>query len=131
MYLGRIVEIASTDSLFARPLHPYTRSLMAAIPRPDPHRRGGRVLAGGDVPSPMDPPPGCHFHTRCAFADDRCRREDPVLREVAAGHSSACHYAEALPPMAEVVDAHVMPPAAARRMAMYAERRANITATAG
>ncbi len=131
MYLGRIVEIASKDALFARPLHPYTRTLLAAIPRPDPHRRGTRQLPGGDVPSPMDPPPGCHFHTRCMYATERCRAEDPVLRQIAPGHEAACHYAEQLPPMEEAAAAHVAPPAAAARMALYAERRVKVAAVAG
>jgi oligopeptide/dipeptide ABC transporter ATP-binding protein len=131
MYLGRIVEIAPEEALFARPLHPYTRTLLAAIPRPDPHRRGVRNLPGGDVPSPMDPPPGCHFHTRCSFATERCRAEDPALRMIAPGHSAACHYAEELPPMEEAAAGHVAPPAAAARMALYAERRVKVAAVAG
>ncbi len=131
MYLGRIVEIAPKDALFARPLHPYTRTLLAAIPRPDPHRRGAKQVAGGDVPSPMDPPPGCHFHTRCPFATERCRAEDPALRVLAPGHSAACHYAEELPAMAEAAAGHVTPPAAAARMALYAERRVKVAAVAG
>ncbi len=131
MYLGRIVEIASKDALFARPLHPYTRTLLAAIPRPDPHRRGARQLPGGDVPSPMDPPAGCHFHTRCGFATDRCRTEDPALRTIAPGHAAACHYAEELPAMAAADAGHVAPPAAARRMALYAERRVKVSSVAG
>ena len=80
MYLGKIVEVASKEALFANPRHPYTRTLLVAIPRPDPRRRGGRQLPGGDVPSPMDPPPGCRFNTRCSFATDKCRVEEPPLR---------------------------------------------------
>jgi peptide/nickel transport system ATP-binding protein len=91
MYLGQIVEIARTDELFADPRHPYTRTLLAAIPRPDPHRERARDVAQGDVPSPMDPPMGCRFHTRCPFAFDRCRTEEPLLREISPGQVSACH----------------------------------------
>ena len=136
MYLGRIVEIASKDALFARPLHPYTRTLLAAIPRPDPHRKTARQIPGGDVPSPMDPPTGCHFHTRCTFATELCRRESPVLRTPAvgglvAGHLSACHHTETLPDAADMVAGHATAPNAARRLALYAERRAAQTATPG
>jgi oligopeptide transport system ATP-binding protein len=130
MYLGRIVELASKDALFARPLHPYTRTLLSAIPRPDPHRHTARQIPGGDVPSPMNPPPGCHFHTRCPFVIDRCRSEDPVLGEVTPGQFAACHRAHELPPAAEAEAAHAMPPLAARRLALYAQRRAAAAAAA-
>ncbi len=124
MYLGRIVEVGPRDQVFANPRHPYTRVLLSAIPRPDPHRRLARQLPGGDVPSPSNIPPGCRFHTRCLFAVDRCRTEDPMLRPIEPYHLSACHLAEGLPP-ADVMDAvHVAAPAAARRLALYAERRA-------
>ena len=82
MYLGQIVEIAPKDVLFSEPRHPYTRTLMTAIPRPDPHRHGARQLPGGDVPSPMNPPSGCRFHTRCPFVIDRCRDGDAAAAEV-------------------------------------------------
>ena len=136
MYLGRIVEEAPKDALFARPLHPYTRALLSAIPRPDPHRRGGHQIPKGDVPSPMNPPPGCHFNTRCPFATDICRTEDPPLRAPAipglpAGHIAACHHSESLPPVAVEEEAQPMAPAAARRLALYAERRGKMAATAG
>ncbi len=130
MYLGRIVEIASKDALFARPLHPYTRTLLAAIPRPDPHRETARQIAGGDVPSPMNPPPGCHFHTRCPYATEKCRIDDPVLRTVADGHSAACHYAGELPPMSALDDVHPPTEAARTRLALYAERRAKVATAA-
>ncbi|HTW71224.1 MAG TPA: dipeptide ABC transporter ATP-binding protein [Acetobacteraceae bacterium] len=123
MYLGQIVELASKDSLFADPRHPYTRTLLAAIPRPDPHRDRDRIVAGGDVPSPMHPPDGCRFHTRCPFVIDRCRTEMPALASWADGHLTACHRAAELPAMDETAASHVAP-AAARRLALYARRRA-------
>ncbi|MGH7103857.1 MAG: ABC transporter ATP-binding protein [Acetobacteraceae bacterium] len=90
MYLGRIVEYAEKRALFAEPLHPYTQALLAAIPVPDPRRRGGRMVPIGDLPSAAHPPRGCRFHTRCPFAFDRCRISDPPLREIRPGHSAAC-----------------------------------------
>jgi oligopeptide/dipeptide ABC transporter ATP-binding protein len=93
MYLGRIVELASSDALHARPQHPYTEALLSAVPAPDPTRRRQRIELRGDVPSPLDPPPGCPFHPRCPKAAERCARETPALREVAPGHLSACHFA--------------------------------------
>jgi oligopeptide transport system ATP-binding protein len=122
MYLGRIVETASRDELFNNPLHPYSRALLAAIPRPDPGARLGRQVPGGDVPSPLDPPPGCHFHTRCPFVIERCRTESPALRAITPGHLSACHRAEELPPMQQT-SARAMAPAASQRLALYAARR--------
>ena len=124
MYLGRIVEIGPKDALFADPRHPYTRALLAAIPRPDPHRKLAPHAQGGDVPSPANVPPGCRFHTRCPFVIDRCRVEDPQLRAIGQGHFAACHRAEELPPAASLAEPHPAPPRAARRMALYAERRA-------
>ena len=122
MYLGRIVETASRDALFERPLHPYTRALLSAIPRPDPSQKLARQVPGGDVPSPLNPPPGCHFHTRCPFVVDRCRIEAPPLRDVAPGHLSACHRADELP-LFEAATSRPMAANAARRLALYAERR--------
>jgi peptide/nickel transport system ATP-binding protein/oligopeptide transport system ATP-binding protein len=91
MYLGRIVELADKRALFARPLHPYTEALLAAAPAPDPTRRKrARVILQGDLPSPMRPPSGCRFHTRCAYALPECRVTDPPLLEVAPGHHVAC-----------------------------------------
>jgi oligopeptide/dipeptide ABC transporter ATP-binding protein len=90
MYLGRIVEIASKEELFARPLHPYTRALLAAAPIPSPRAKKERIVLEGDVPSPISPPRGCHFHTRCPFAFDRCRKEEPRLRD-AGGRWFSCH----------------------------------------
>ena len=91
MYLGRLVEYADKASLFANPRHPYTEALLAAVPRPDPTLSRVRPHVVGDVPSPINPPPGCHFHPRCPIAEARCRVEKPVLRDVAPGHQVACH----------------------------------------
>ncbi len=91
MYLGRIVELSTRERIFSRPLHPYTEALMAAAPIADPRARRERLVIEGDVPSPMNPPPGCHFHTRCPYAVARCRSEDPPLQEVVPGHVVACH----------------------------------------
>ena len=129
MYLGRIVEIGPKDDVFANPRHPYTRVLLSAIPRPDPHRKLARSAAGGetpsgDVPSPANVPPGCRFHTRCSFVIDRCRVEDPALHGIEPGHLSACHRAEELPAAAAMEAVQAATPAAARRLALYAERRA-------
>lgn len=93
MYLGRIVELATADELYNRPQHPYTEALLNAIPRPDPSQKRPAPLSG-EIPSPVDPPSGCHFHPRCPYADDRCRREAPVLCEANPGHLVACHHAD-------------------------------------
>jgi len=90
MYLGRIVESAPTAALFANPNHPYTRALLAEIPRLRQRRRDFKPISG-EIPSPMDPPPGCHFHPRCPHAMAHCRVEVPVYREIAPGHGAACH----------------------------------------
>ena len=94
MYLGRIVELADRDALYESPAHPYTQSLLSAIPVPDPDRRRSRIVLKGDVPSPAHPPAGCRFHPRCFMAEARCASEDPMLREVRPGHWAACHFAE-------------------------------------
>jgi oligopeptide/dipeptide ABC transporter ATP-binding protein len=92
MYLGRIVELADKAELFANPLHPYTAALLSAVPVPDPRaKRAKRIVLGGDVPSPVNPPRGCHFHTRCPHATERCRTDPPALRELAPGHIVSCH----------------------------------------
>jgi oligopeptide/dipeptide ABC transporter ATP-binding protein len=91
MYLGRIVELADKRDLFASPQHPYTEALLDAVPVPDPDRVRPAEVLMGEVPSPMRPPPGCHFHTRCPLAEARCRIEAPAMREVRAGHFAACH----------------------------------------
>ena len=98
MYLGTIVELASSQALYQQPRHPYTVSLLSAIPVPDPDRRRNRIVLTGDVPSPANPPSGCRFHTRCYMAQPRCSQEVPLLREIAPGHFSACHFAEQVDP---------------------------------
>jgi len=96
MYLGRIVEQAPTMDIYRSPRHPYTQALLSAIPQPDPGRKPDRIVLDGDVPSPMNPPAGCAFHTRCPLAVARCRKESPVLRKMSASglHQVACHLAE-------------------------------------
>jgi oligopeptide/dipeptide ABC transporter ATP-binding protein len=91
MYLGRIVEHTDKVTLFSRPLHPYTEALLAAVPVPDPAIKRAKWVVQGDVPSPLNPPPGCHFHPRCRYAEARCKTEVPVLREVEPGHHVSCH----------------------------------------
>jgi oligopeptide/dipeptide ABC transporter ATP-binding protein len=91
MYLGKIVELAPKQAIFAHPQHPYTEALLSAVPVPDPRAQGKRVILAGDVPSPVEPPPGCRFHTRCPYALSRCRSEEPAMKETAPGHFVACH----------------------------------------
>ena len=94
MYLGTLVESAPTRSLFSNPSHPYTKALLSAIPSLDPDVRGKAQKLEGEIPSPVNPPSGCKFHTRCPVAEDRCRQEIPLWRELNEGHFVACHFAE-------------------------------------
>ena len=92
MYLGRIVEVAPSRELYTTPKHPYTEALLSAVPIPDPTVARKRIVLEGDVPSPIHPPPGCHFHPRCPRAQAQCKSEAPTLRELAPGHVAACHF---------------------------------------
>jgi len=91
MYLGKVVEMADKRALFAEPAHPYTRALLAAVPSLDPRQKREDVILEGDVPSPVNPPPGCRFHTRCRFVMHRCRQEEPVFRQLTDDRKVACH----------------------------------------
>ncbi|MBN1142299.1 MAG: ABC transporter ATP-binding protein [Deltaproteobacteria bacterium] len=92
MYLGRIVELAPSEELYRRPLHPYSEALLNAVPVPDPEERRQRPLLAGEIPSPLAPPPGCPFHPRCRYAQDCCRFDRPALEEKSPGHFAACHF---------------------------------------
>lgn len=97
MYLGKIAELGNCADVYAKPLHPYSRALISAAPVPNPAAdRSGRLILQGDLPSPASPPSGCRFNTRCPMVEDRCRSEEPELREIEPGHFSACHFAEKL-----------------------------------
>ncbi|MBN1492423.1 MAG: dipeptide ABC transporter ATP-binding protein [Phycisphaerae bacterium] len=114
MYLGRIVELATATEMYTNPKHPYTQVLLLAAPEPDPERRRRRIVLGGEVPSPMNPPSGCHFHPRCPLATDECRHTSPPLRpapDAADGHQVACHRAEEMTPttLAEVAGSQAVP----------------------
>jgi peptide/nickel transport system ATP-binding protein len=91
MYLGKIVEVGSRDEVFKSPKHPYTVALMSAIPVPDPKHKRQRMIPRGEIPSPINPPPGCRFHPRCPYAFDRCQKEDPTMTRMSDTHYVACH----------------------------------------
>jgi peptide/nickel transport system ATP-binding protein len=94
MYLGKIMEYATSEKIFGHPLNPYTIALLSAVPVPDPERKTARIILPGDVPSPIHPPPGCRFNPRCPYAAQVCSENEPQLRELEPGHFVACHFAE-------------------------------------
>jgi oligopeptide/dipeptide ABC transporter ATP-binding protein len=122
MNLGRIVETAAAQALFAAPRHPYSRALLSAIPVPNPRAKRSRILLQGEMPSPLDPPAGCHFHTRCPYVIERCRVERPLLVSGQEGHATACHRTAELPPPQAIVasDANLTP-ALRRLLAAFTE----------
>lgn len=96
MYVGKIIELADTEELYLNPKHPYTEALLSAVPKPDPRLEESQIILSGEVANPADPPSGCLFHPRCQYAQDRCKREPPVLEEIEPGHFAACHFADEL-----------------------------------
>jgi peptide/nickel transport system ATP-binding protein len=98
MYVGKLVELAETEELYVNPKHPYTEALLSAVPKPDPRlsSRGQGIVLEGDVADPSHPPPGCYFHPRCRYAQERCSQEAPALRDIGGEHFVACHFAETL-----------------------------------
>jgi len=93
MYLGKLVEVGTAEQICWSPKHPYTQALISAVPVPDPESRAKRIVLRGDVPTPLNPPSGCRFHTRCPIAEERCRKEEPMLRTIGDGRAAACHFA--------------------------------------
>jgi oligopeptide transport system ATP-binding protein len=129
MYLGKIMELAEKRTLFREPRHPYTQALLSAIPVPEPALARDRMLIQGDVPSPMAPPPGCRFQTRCPFVRDRCREEEPLLDPAAPGHTVACHFWREIEPPARLLPAEteIDNPRLKRLQAFFTQRAGEST----
>jgi len=104
MYLGKVVELSDKKTLYSNPMHPYTQALLGAAPVPDPHLEIKHTILKGDVPSPINPPSGCRFHTRCPYVEQLCRDHEPELRELEKGHTAACHFAGQRPSLYKIVD---------------------------
>ena len=130
MYLGKIVEIGDKRAVFANPRHPYTQALLAAIPIPDPAIRRQRAILEGDVPSPINPPTGCRFHTRCAYAQARCRSDEPVLEPTETGHRVACHFWREVPAMAPIAAGIDADPVLVRLQGFFRSRGRDSAASA-
>lgn len=124
MYLGQLVEIGSKQDIYRNPRHPYTQALLAAAPDPNPAARHNVAPVAGDIPSAINPPSGCRFHTRCPMAQDRCKAETPTLREMSTGHQAACHFAEDAPVYEAARHTQHPTPGLLMRQAIYANRRA-------
>jgi len=129
MHLGRIVEIGSSQALFANPRHPYSRALLSAIPVPEPGAKRERIILRGETPSALHPPAGCAFHTRCPFTVARCETEQPEL--IGVSHATACHRADELPPAADVVPHQDRRPQALARLVDAFRHRADRQGGAG
>jgi peptide/nickel transport system ATP-binding protein/oligopeptide transport system ATP-binding protein len=129
MNLGQIVELAPADELFASPRHPYSRALLSAIPVPNPNARRERIILQGELPSPLSPPRGCRFHTRCPFAIERCRIEQPQLKFDTKGHAAACHRVDELAP-AEPIQGSRFSPSLERLMGAFT-RNVDVRADSG
>jgi oligopeptide transport system ATP-binding protein len=123
MYLGQVVEIADKHQLYNNPRHPYTQALLSAAPQPDPASRGSWNVLGGDVPSPLNPPSGCRFHTRCPLAQHKCKQEAPALRVLNDGQQVACHFEPQVPVFKHAAHFASGAEKLQQRLALFAQKR--------